>query len=336
MAKTSRREHTATWKRVGPLACHAPPGVQIPFSPHRTVMPQISGIPPASSSPYVSGVLRPGFERAAGLRQQRSPEPSLSWRPLRTLVEMPPYAAAAADAPNWTDKLEAWSTFGGAVFTAIAVIVAFLVWRHDHRVRREDKLEANAAQARLVLGSITSVVGSSEDGLQSVNYQVANNSAATIFDLTVTIHYGQSFFDTVDEYIGNAEPGTVVPKTLELGEQGVGQWPYGGSHREVRPSALAPSPLGISVTFTDSAGLRWGRRDHGGPSRYIGSHPRPTIRSLFVSHFRYSNTRRRIREGHDWLYMAIKTSLDRQVERSERRRKLREDRRQEDPKADAD
>jgi hypothetical protein len=168
----------------------------------------------------------------------------------------------AADAPSWTDKLEAWSTFGGTVFTATAVIVAFLVWRHDQRVRREDKADADAAQARLVVNRITRILGDSEEGWKGVEVLVLNNSSGSITNVRVTLAFPHSVTFAGDE----------EGRDLASGERHQDQLAFDSPvpWRFTGKTKTPPGPinqLDISTRFDDAAGRRWIRTNDREPQR---------------------------------------------------------------------
>lgn len=58
------------------------------------------------------------------------------------------------DGPNWTDKLEAWSTFGGAVGTIATIAITAWAVMREIRKTREDREEAAVAQALNVFGRL--------------------------------------------------------------------------------------------------------------------------------------------------------------------------------------
>jgi hypothetical protein len=57
---------------------------------------------------------------------------------------------ADAPTPSMADWLQAWGTIAAAVFSALAVLFAALLLRHELVVRREERADRDAAQARLV------------------------------------------------------------------------------------------------------------------------------------------------------------------------------------------
>ncbi|MEU4243107.1 hypothetical protein [Actinoplanes sp. NPDC026619] len=162
--------------------------------------------------------------------------------------------AAAADAPSWTDKLEAWSTFGGAIFTATAVIVAFLVWRHDRRVRREDAFNADAAQARLVITSVTGPIGDQKTGWRGVSVTIHNNSRVHIFALRTQA--APKFLTWVlrPMHVGDIRGGASASVDLFFSEPV--NWVFGEASENL---AAANALVHVMVTFTDGEGRRWTR-----------------------------------------------------------------------------
>lgn len=196
--------------------------------------------------------------------------------------------AAIAEPPSWTDKLEAWSTFGGAIFTAIAVIVAFLVWRHDQRVRREDKLNAETAQARLVINKVVAVIGSREEGWQVVAYEVHNNSAGRITELHTALFLSDGSMILLDAAVGDLGPGEQHEGQVQFGEPASWQFAvrsYGGP-----PTWTSRIVLGVDMQsrFVDSSGVRWFRDNDQEPRQSL----RPPYRSTWflLAEYLYINT----------------------------------------------
>jgi hypothetical protein len=90
-----------------------------------------------------------------------------------------------ADAPNITDWIQAWVTVGGAVLSGAAVLVAVLVVRQEQRHRREDRYDAERAQARLVHFRITGRTGDRRSGWTGVTYRLSNNSQSPVYEVVV-------------------------------------------------------------------------------------------------------------------------------------------------------
>jgi hypothetical protein len=164
----------------------------------------------------------------------------------------------AADAPNWADKLEAWSTFGGAIFTAAAVIVAFLVWRHDQRLQRDERWDGEAAQARLALPALTGAVGDPNEGWLGLSFTVSNNSEAPIFNARLSVDLLTESGRGYSEWISRIPASTTDPGEARF--VGPLTWPF----------QIAPTPnelaraAEIKISFTDSSGRGWtrvGRRE---------------------------------------------------------------------------
>jgi hypothetical protein len=190
--------------------------------------------------------------------------------------------AAAAEPPNWADKLEAWSTFGGAVLTAVAVIVAFLVWRHDRWIRREDKHAADAAQARLVAVKIEALYGSPRAGWIGVQFSVLNNSPNVVSDTSVSIGFG-SWSDQDPKpqesyFLGDFTAGEQRQSRVHFGERK--RWPY-DEGTEADPLVDWLDQVDGMIVFTDGMGLRWRREIGKEPARVERSDELvPSVRQL--------------------------------------------------------
>jgi hypothetical protein len=186
--------------------------------------------------------------------------------------------AAAAEAPSWTDKLEAWSTFGAAIFTATAVVVAFLVWRHDQRVRREDELASDAAQARLVVNKIVSIAGSREAGWLGVSYEIHNNSASRITEAQAVLFMSDGSDPTITGDVGELEPDQRHEEQVLFDEPL--PWRFAISSFSRRPSWKGRVVLGVDmqVQFVDAHGSRW--------YRVNDQEPRKAMPRIYVSSWR--------------------------------------------------
>lgn len=167
---------------------------------------------------------------------------------------------ASAEAPSWTDKLEAWSTFGGAVFAAIAVIVAFLVWRHDQRLRREDQVAAESAQARLVLTQ-WEMLGDPDRGALGVNYTIKNNSAGAVSNVVVHLMFASERRNVwLDDFL-ELSAGETRERVVEFESR----LPW-LRRRTSFVNGSAVQAAQIVVGFTDIHGLNWKRKGRDEPT----------------------------------------------------------------------
>ncbi|MFF3867090.1 hypothetical protein [Micromonospora sp. NPDC001898] len=165
----------------------------------------------------------------------------------------------AADAPSVTDWMQGWgSILSLAVSTGALVFTGWLL-RHEIRVRREEKADADAAQARLVVARI---VGEERSGTHpeighltgpmiGIRWRIRNHSQAPIFDVFVSINEWRDdlWGDVVEgEASGTAKCDPPLP---------FDSYPFD------------PREAIIEVEFTDAAGLRWRRRMGEPPERVI-------------------------------------------------------------------
>jgi hypothetical protein len=170
----------------------------------------------------------------------------------------------AADAPSPAAWLEAWATLAGAFLSAAALIVALLVLRRDQRLRREDKVESEAAQARLVFPAVTGAIGDQERGWLGVSVTVHNNSELKISALRVGAEGRFIKTSSTLRYLGEI-PGDVTASADILFDASV-EWPFGDAKAKQLSLEGATS---MTISFIDASGLRWQRRNRREPTRGI-------------------------------------------------------------------
>ncbi|MEH0933162.1 hypothetical protein [Micromonospora sp. CPCC 205558] len=224
---------------------------------------------------------------------------------------MNPYAAAA-ETPNWTDKLEAWSTFGAAVFAALAVIVAFMVWRHDQRLRREDKLDAQSAQAWLVLTTVDPL-GDREQGWLGVRYSITNNSPHTISDLWIRFKFARDDGLEYPDGILELKPSEVKTAVHEFDTPR--RWYV--NLVSLQTTRTVP-PVEIVVTFTDGHGLRWTRKGRDKPARDELVMTKIPLAPLIAEYLRLSHASSKVRSKYRQHRFRLRQALLRKIiERAE-------------------
>jgi hypothetical protein len=218
------------------------------------------------------------------------------------------FHAAATESPSWTDKLEAWSTLGAAVFAALTVIVAFLVWRHDQKLRREDKLDAQSALAWRVLATMEAL-GDPDQGWIGLRYGIRNNSPDAITDVGVRLRFLFDEHGEDQEGILELKPGEVYTATLTFLS------PRNWTRRlHSLQTGLSLPPVEIVTTFTDGHGLRWTRKGRNKPERDELVRTRIVLVPLIAEYFRLPQAswkvRRRNRALRHRLQMALQRRLD--------------------------
>lgn len=164
-----------------------------------------------------------------------------------------------------TDWLQAWGTVAGAVFAAVAAVVAFLVLVREIRVRRRDQDDLRASTARLVL-----VTTGQEEGeepaeetiglITSWEFLVNNFSHFPVVDVRVTA-----------ERLSGETVLTWATDLLKPGETSVLSCHFNPalsySYKDYPPDLLR-----IKIVFTDDNGLRWQRTDRQQPKRIFASY----------------------------------------------------------------
>ncbi|WP_157437119.1 hypothetical protein [Actinoplanes subtropicus] len=162
----------------------------------------------------------------------------------------------AAEAPKVTDWMQGLGTVGALLVSLIALWFTALLYLHEVRIRREEKADADAAQARLIFGRVVEFRAPAEM-LSSVRYEVANHSSAPIFQLSAEVATPSR--DTVRG--GTEHDGLVGHPVLDLvADQPV---PVGGG--------TTIQDLALTIDFTDAAGLRWRRTGRDAPVRILGA-----------------------------------------------------------------
>lgn len=160
----------------------------------------------------------------------------------------------AADAPTAADWLEAIATAVGAVFSILAFLIAFFVLRRDHRTRGEDKVEAEAAQARMIYAEADTALGSRSEGWTGAHIVVHNNSKGRV--TLVRVRVGTATF---------LQASLETPMSSIPGDQSDGRellfnapvaWPW--KTEEVSRIDLMRQ-TSIVVKFADSEGRPWSR-----------------------------------------------------------------------------
>ncbi|GAA3937286.1 hypothetical protein [Actinoplanes auranticolor] len=164
----------------------------------------------------------------------------------------------AADAPSVTDWMQGWGSLLGVLMSSVAVIFTGWLLRHEIRVRREEKADSDAAQARLIVGQISNWDGDEPNAKMSgpitrLQWELKNYSGAPIFDLRVTVAdrwdshtYGAAIESEDREWITCHPPIRCDPGTV-----------------------FDPREVEVQIEFTDASGLRWARSVGESPKRVI-------------------------------------------------------------------
>jgi hypothetical protein len=187
----------------------------------------------------------------------------------------------AADAPNVTDWLQAWGTVAGALLSSLAVVIALTVVRNDRRARREDKHDADSAQARLVYIRVAGARGDPEGGWEGCSFVIRNNSDGEVTNVRV----GLSTTGDIDVWHAFRRP--IAARKRDGGLIHFGEslgWPF---------EVDAPSPSSVDdfvtaeIIFTDSSGMLWRRRGTYPPERLpdVGM-PHQSMPSLIAEYLR--------------------------------------------------
>ncbi|MFG2055235.1 hypothetical protein ACGFI9_14510 [Micromonospora sp. NPDC048930] len=165
----------------------------------------------------------------------------------------------AEEAPKVTDWMQAWGSLAGLLMSTVAVLFTGLLFRHEVRVRREEKRDAEAAQARLVLAVLDQPEPFRAPGARAlpaqVGYRLLNFSGAPVLDVLIRYVWAG----------GSIGPTHHVP-VLVGEEKGELRFPD-----ELEPEVLQALDdfSAIEIIFTDANGQKWQRVDRSAPVRYV-------------------------------------------------------------------
>jgi len=168
----------------------------------------------------------------------------------------------AAEAPKITDWMQAWGSLAGLVMSTAAVIFTGLLFRHEIRVRRQEQRDSEAAQARLVIGTVTDAT-TAGDVVVGARWLVTNHSDAPVFNVNVSVlnRHGEG-----RPLVGGDSDRSI--EILQPGQSEVGEvrflyhWPAEQVNRD---------QMWIAAFFLDSSGVRWARGGTEVPERALDS-----------------------------------------------------------------
>ncbi|WP_144420152.1 hypothetical protein [Micromonospora haikouensis] len=180
----------------------------------------------------------------------------------------------AVEAPKVTDWMQAWGSLAGLVMSTFAVIFTGLLFRHEIRVRREERRDNEAAQARLIVTRCVGLSYKDEDGIrfvESVHFEVLNFSGLPILYPMLfarTGGYGCRSSAYVEQVVTDRLVGEMVPKRpFPARIKGGGQ--------------LDAGYVSTEIYFTDANGLSWQRKDNADPVRI--TRPSETTRAMLFA-----------------------------------------------------
>lgn len=160
-------------------------------------------------------------------------------------------------ADRFTDLLTAWSTFGGAVGSILAVVVAYLLLQREIRSRNEEKRDAEAAQARLVIG-VVEPQGAINQRIHDARVYLVNHSSSPITEIRFGAALSSNTQRSPERPVLQLGPGQTV----------VLDWRLDPPIADSGPDIL-PTWFKASVSFTDANGLRWTRAGIEPPQRVL-------------------------------------------------------------------
>lgn len=179
-----------------------------------------------------------------------------------------PDVVLAADAPSVTDWMQGWGSVLGLLMSTIAVIFTGWLLRHEINVRREEKADNEATQARLIVGTVISSQGELVNGVftdgpaTSVTWRVKNYSQAPIFDVQLWLHPHWGHDGALRLALHQRKPERVgLVEDEKIGAI------------EIPPTVISDeighdlSRFRVNLEFTDASGIRWSRAQSFPPQR---------------------------------------------------------------------
>lgn len=160
-----------------------------------------------------------------------------------------------AEAPKITDWMQGLGSIAATAASIPALVFTALLYRHEVRTRREERADADVAQARLVFGRVVEFRASS-GMLAAVRWEVVNHSGRPVFQVKAEIVHRASGHvvqdpDELEVLIDRHDQEFRVMPTVLLA------------------AATTYRDLSVEVTFTDGAGLVWRRNDRAAPARVL-------------------------------------------------------------------
>lgn len=169
--------------------------------------------------------------------------------------------------------MQAWGGIASACLSALAALAAIgLLW-HEIRVRREEKADSEAAQARLIFGGVTFLRqgevtewGSMTGPATSLDWEIHNYSALPILDVVIAVSGGglaARHFAQIDSVIVQHAEGVMnLERPLPLGND--------SGHEDL-------GRFTVEIWFLDASGLLWHRIDRNAPERLLRSAAYPAL-----------------------------------------------------------
>ncbi|WP_157745078.1 hypothetical protein [Micromonospora coxensis] len=170
----------------------------------------------------------------------------------------------AAEDPKITDWMQAWGSIAGLAMSTLAVLLTGLLFRHEIRVRRDEKESSESAQAQLIVLGVERYMGNEDEGWTGAFWFVRNESAAPISNLIVSPRQSDDL-----EYELFAGRGK-VHKSLQIltaDSRVTGLWEFDDPRPWRSWESKEPRPFEMEMLFLDAAGVGWLRTGSGQPVR---------------------------------------------------------------------
>jgi len=168
----------------------------------------------------------------------------------------------AEDTPMITDWMQGWGSIAGLMMSTLAVAFTGLLLRHEIRVRREERRDLEAAQARLILPTLldfSDEIEPSSGEFRSIRWEVVNHSATPILALRAELR--------LREYRKLPTAVKTIGKTVPIiSGNHVGNFHFEDpfwNKFDNHPSDI----FSLIIWFTDAGGRQWTRVDYDPPRR---------------------------------------------------------------------
>jgi hypothetical protein len=157
--------------------------------------------------------------------------------------------------------MQAWGTVLALPLSLGALIFTGLLLRHEMRARREERLQATAAQARLVRAARDFTFAAGDDGTIEAQRKVFNHSDKPVFD----VRFEMFFENGRAEHLDPAREDVIEPE----GERTfiIRMTTDDTSDADIDDFV----PVSAALAFMDAQGKEWHRLDNdSGPQPYQG------------------------------------------------------------------
>lgn len=165
-----------------------------------------------------------------------------------------PFASASL-----ADQMQGWGAVAGAVFSALAALAALLLYRHEVTLHRNEHLEAEAAQARMITLKVDT------ESVEAGNMMVARCTCTNYSDLPIV---------NVRMIVSRAAqtPDSRLYRSRDLlapGDHWAEIWDTGPVTWRPTSESIELLDIAVRLEFVDASGRRWERLGQEHPRRVL-------------------------------------------------------------------